>query len=171
MKENRFTRTPFSLAFVLILLPMMSLVFQSENASGTLIYKSSKKVFNVPVKFAHFMTGPDAFDPKKKIRRLVFTGKDLEAKIKSCDAMNCPDTSIEGIQIDLDAAPRLLYWVNLDNGLVQYSGTAANEILTLTTESTSRLAGTIKLDASAGGGPALVVKFDASLLKNFTKAH
>jgi hypothetical protein len=171
MNGTSFKRTVRNLAFPLCLLAITSFIVQSENASGTLTYKSSKKVFNIPLKYAHFLTGPDAFDAKKTIRRLVFTGKDMEAKIKSCDAMNCPDTSIEGIQIDLDAAPRILYWINLDNGLVQYSGTAAYDILALTTDSKGRLAGTIKIDASAGGGPTLAVKFDAKLLKNFTKAR
>jgi hypothetical protein len=171
MKLDNILRITRKLTVILVFTSILSFTVQNENASGTLTYKTAKQAFKVPLKFAHFVTGPDAFDAKKKIRRLVFTGKDLEAKIKACGAMNCIDPSIEGIQVDLDAAPRILYWVNLNNQMVHYSGTAGNDILSLQTESADRITGTINLDQSASGGPALQVKFDAALLKNFTKAQ
>ena len=107
---------------------------------------------------------------QKSVRgRLIFTEVDIEAKIKSCAVMNCADPLIEGIQVDLDAAPRILYWVNLDNQMVQYSGTSTLEALSLTTESATRLAGKLHIHDSAAGGPTLDVTFDTPILKTFTK--
>lgn len=143
----------------------------ADNSKGKLVYKGPKKTFNVDLQFARFVSGPDAFDDKKKIRRLIFTGTNIDSKIKSCDAMNCVDVHIEGLQVDLDAAPRLLYWVSLNGQLVQYSGTVVNETLSLTTDSKERLAGTLKFDQSAAGGPTVEVTFDAPLLKTFAKAR
>ena len=75
------------------------------------------------------------------------------------------------MQVDLDAAPRLLYWISLNNQLVQYSGTAQNEFMTLTADTRDHLAGTLKFDQSASGGPVVDVAFDAKLVKTFGKAR
>jgi len=75
------------------------------------------------------------------------------------------------MQVDLDAAPRLLYWISLNNQLVQYSGTAQNEFLTLTADTNDHLAGTLKFDQSASGGPVVDITFDTKLLKTFAKAR
>lgn len=144
---------------------------RSDVGKGKLVYKTGSKAFDMNIKSAYFIAGPDGFDSGKKIRRLIFTTNTLDDKIKSCGAMNCVDQYIEGLQVDLDAAPRLLYWISLNNQLVQYSGTAQNEFLTLTTDSPDHLAGTLKFDQSASGGPAVDVTFDAKLLKTFTKAR
>lgn len=85
--------------------------------------------------------------------------------------MNCTDPEIEGIQVDLDAAHRILYWVNLNGQLVQYSGTAPYEELTLTTDSKEQLAGTLKFDHSVAGGPMVDVTFNAKILKTFAKVR
>jgi hypothetical protein len=85
--------------------------------------------------------------------------------------MNCVDQYIEGLQVDLDAAPRLLYWISLNNQLVQYSGTVQNEMLTLTTDTPDHLAGTLKFDQSGSGGAKVEVTFDAKLIKTFAKAR
>jgi len=140
-----------------------------DSSKGTLVYKGNKKTFSIDLKYAFFIIGPDSFDPNKKIRRLIFTNANLESKIKSCEVMNCIDPSIEGIQVDLDAAPRILYWVNLNGQTVQYSGTVVLEALDLTKQSKDRLAGSLKIDASGGGGPTVDVTFDAGLLKTFAK--
>ena len=158
--------------FVLVaLFVLMSLTFGGDSSKGTLIYKGKKKTFNIDLKYAYFVAGPDSFDPNKKIRRLIFTNVNLEAKIKSCEVMNCVDSSIEGIQVDLDAADRILYWVNLNGQLVQYSGTAMLDAMVLTTESKDRLAGSLKIDALASGGPSVDVSFDVTLLKSYLKSR
>lgn len=155
----------------LIMVALFSFTPADENSKGKLLYKTSKKSFDINLNFAHFIVGPDTFDPNKKIRRLIFTEKSLNDKIKSCDAMNCVDPAIEGLQVDLDAAHRILYWVNLNGQLVQYSGTAVYEKLSLTTDTKEQIAGTFKFDDSAAGGPTVDVTFDAKLLKIFAKAR
>ncbi|SEJ03262.1 hypothetical protein SAMN05216327_105378 [Dyadobacter sp. SG02] len=172
MKTNFQFRTarlsPLLAACTLLLL---SFTFRSDVGKGKLVYKTGSKEFDMNIKSAYFITGPDGFDSGKKIRRLLFTTAALDDKIKACGPMNCVDQYIEGLQVDLDAAPRLLYWISLNNQLVQYSGTAQNEFLTLTTDSPDHLAGTLKFDQSASGGPVVDVTFDAKLVKTFTKAR
>ena len=155
--------------FVAALCARGSFTFGEDGSKGTLVYKGSKKTFSIDLKYAYFVTGPDSFDPDKKIRRLIFTSQNLEAKIKSCEVMNCIDPAIEGIQVDLDAAHRILYWVNLNGQTVQYSGTAVLESVDLTTQAKDRLAGSLKIDDSGAGGPRVNVTFDVSLVKSFAK--
>jgi hypothetical protein len=152
-----------------VIFVMISFTAPDDNSKGKLSYKASKKEYNVDLKNAYFIIGPDSFDPAKKIRRLIFTGTSLESRIKSCEVMNCVDQYIEGIQVDLDAAPRILYWVNLNGQKVQYSGTAVLEAISFTTETKNRLAGTLKIDGALGGGPVVSVTFDAPLTKTFSK--
>lgn len=149
----------------------LSFTTVKESCQGKLFYKAGKKTFDIELKYAHFITGPDTFDPKKKIRRLIFTANPLDEKIKSCKVLNCVDQYIEGIQVDLDAAPRLLYWVSVNGQLVQYSGTSVNETLYLSTDSQEQLAGTLKFDHSAAGGPVVDVTFNAAMMKNFDQAR
>ncbi|GGM94579.1 hypothetical protein GCM10010967_29860 [Dyadobacter beijingensis] len=143
----------------------------SDAGKGKLAYKTGSKSFDINIQSASFIAGPDGFESGKKIRRLIFTTHPLGDKIKSCAAMNCVDQYIEGIQVDLDAAPRLLYWISLNNQLVQYSGTAQNEFLSLTTDTPEHLTGTLKFDQSASGGPVVDIAFDTKLSKTFTKAR
>jgi hypothetical protein len=150
---------------------LLSFISRSDVGKGKLVYKTGSKSFDTNIKSAYFIAGPDGFDSGKKIRRLIFTTSPLDDKIKSCSAMNCVDQYIEGLQVDLDAAPRLLYWISLNKQLVQYSGTAQNEFLTLTTDSPEHLAGTLKFDQSASGGPLVDVTFDAKLVRTFAKAR
>lgn len=149
----------------------LSFIARTDVGKGKLAYKTGSKSFDMNIKSAYFIAGPDGFDSGKKIRRLIFTTNTLDDKIKSCGAMNCVDQYIEGMQVDLDAAPRLLYWISLNNQLVQYSGTAQNEFMTLTADTPDHLAGTLKFDQSASGGPVVDVTFDAKLVKTFAKAR
>ncbi len=150
---------------------LFAFVNGTEPSKGKMTYKTGSKSFETDLKFVHFVTGPDAFDDKKKIRRLIFTATSLDDKIKSCNAMNCVDQYIEGLQVDLDAAPRLLYWLSLNKQLVQYSGTVQNEELTLTTDTPDQLSGTLRFDQSGSGGAKVEVTFDAKRLKTFAKAR
>lgn len=172
MKTQSRSRTIYGRLFLpAFALLLFSLTNHSDVGKGKLVYKTGSKSFDLNIKSAYFIAGPDGFDDNKKIRRLIFTTNALDEKIKSCKAMNCVDQYIDGLQVDLDAAPRLLYWISLNNQLVQYSGTAQNEFLTLTTDSPEHLAGTLKFDQSASGGPAVDVTFDAKLMKTFAKAR
>lgn len=150
---------------------LLSFIARTDVGKGKLAYKTGSKSFDMNIKSAYFIAGPDGFDSGKKIRRLIFTTNTLDDKIKSCGAMNCVDQYIEGMQVDLDAAPRLLYWISLNNQLVQYSGTAQTEFMTLTADTQDHLAGTLKFDQSASGGPVVDVTFDAKLVKTFGKAR
>jgi hypothetical protein len=172
MKTNfHFRATHLRLLLTGCTLLLLSFVTYSDIGKGKLVYKTGSKSFDMNIKSAFLIAGPDGFDSGKKIRRLIFTTGALDDKIKSCNAMNCVDQYMEGLQVDLDAAPRLLYWISLNNQLVQYSGTAQNEFLTLTTDSPEHLAGTLKFDQSASGGPVVDITFDAKLSRTFAKAR
>jgi hypothetical protein len=142
------------------------------DAKGTLNYKGKTKDFAVVLKYAHFVKGPDDMDPKTTIKRLILSSTDLTAKIQACKTLDCSDDGlIEGIEIDITGGPRLLYWLVVNNGLVQYSGTEQPAALATTADTAQRLAGKITFDDSGAGGAKLDVTFDASLLKTFDKAR
>jgi hypothetical protein len=144
----------------------------AADATGTLVYKSKTREFNVPIKFAYLVKGPDAMDPKVIVRRLIVSATDLTATIQKCTTMSCADgTGADAMMVDIGAGPRLNYWLNLNDGLVQYSGTADPKSLTATTDTPAKLAGKLVFDGSGAGGPKVSIDFDASLLKEFTRAR
>jgi hypothetical protein len=123
-------------------------------------------------KFAYLVGGPDAVDPGKKIRHLILSATDMSAKLAACQTMSCTDADLgSGMTVDLDAGPRLNYWVVLNGQKVQYSGTEPPASLKLTADSATRLAGTLAFDSAAAGGPQVAVEFDAPLVKEMTKAR
>jgi hypothetical protein len=133
---------------------------------GTLSFPKGTMVF----KYSYLVKGPDSFDNKKIIRRIVFTGNDIGAKIQACNAMNCVDGLVtEGMIIDLDVGPRLNYWMVLNQGLVQYSGTHEPTALKSTVDQPKQLSGKLNFDDGAAGGPKVDVDFDAVLVKEFTQ--
>ena len=141
-------------------------------AKGTLLYKGKTRETNVTLKFAYLVKGPDAIDPKMTIRRLILTSADIEKKLAACTTMMCTsDESVESLSIDLDAGPRLNYWLALNGGLVQYSGTTPPASMTKSAETPTRLAGKIVFDGTGAGGPKVDAEFDATLLKTLTKAR
>ena len=137
-------------------------------AKGTLSYKGK----TLALRHVYFIKGPDEVDTKKIIRRIILTGTDVEAKLRACRTMSCVGGQIlEGIEIDLDAGPRLNYWLTLNNQLVQYSGTARPEVLKVAGQDPKRLAGTLAIDDTAAGGPKVDAEFAAALLKEITTAR
>lgn len=139
-----------------------------NGATGTIRHKA----ITLTVRHAALVKGPDAVEPKQTIRRLIFSAKDLKAVFSACKAMNCTDGSLdEGLTVDLDAGPRLNYWVVLNGQRVQHSGTTVPKAIVLTTDTPTRLAGTFRLDDTPAGGPKVDVTFDASLLKTFAAAR
>lgn len=169
LNTQRFSRICIKGIQLVFMFAIVAFTLQKDNAKGMLTYKGNKKTYHVELKFAHFVTGPDSFDPNKKIRRLIFTNASMDGRIKSCNVMNCVDQYIEGVQVDLDATHRILFWVSLDGQLVQYSGTAPLEALTFSAQTDKRIAGKLKIDNASGGGPIIEVTFDALLLKDFAK--
>jgi hypothetical protein len=141
-------------------------------AKGTLTYKSKSGVITMTPKFAYLVKGPDAVDPGKVIRHLIFSPTDLGAKIEACTTMSCTDSGLgSGLTVDLDAGPRLNYWVVLNDQRVQYSGTEPPAALSLTTNTPARLAGKLVFDGAAMGGPQVDIEFDVPLMKELTKAR
>jgi hypothetical protein len=153
---------------VLVLLTMTAPAF-ADAARGTAAYKAKSGVVTVTFTHAYLMKGPDMVSGGV-IRRLVLSTKDIGAALKACQSMMCSDGGIgEGITIDFDAGPRLNYWFVANDQLIQYSGTAKPDAAKLTTDSPTRIAGTISLDAQAAGGPKVDVQFDAALVKELKK--
>ena len=157
---------------LLVVLALSLGVTLPSDATGTLNYKGKSKDFAIPMKFAYYVKGPDSMDPKTTVRRIILSSTDLTAKIQACKTMDCSDDDLtEGIEIDITGGPRLLYWLAINGGLVQYSGTQKPAALTTTADTATRLAGKITFDDSAAGGAKLDVTFDATLLKTFDKAR
>ena len=127
-------------------------------ATGTLTYTSKSGAITMTPKYAYLVKGPDAVDTGKIIRHLILSPADLGAKIEACKTMGCTDSGLEsGMTVDLDAGPRLNYWVVLNDQRVQYSGTEPPAALTLTTNTPARLAGKLVFD-----GAAMVVRRSTS---------
>jgi len=141
----------------------------ADTASGTISYQSKVGPILVNVKNVYFVKGPDAVSGKT-IRHLIFSSADLSAKIKGCVKISCTDSDLnEGMTVDLDAGPRLNYWVVGNGQRVQYSGTAKPETLELTTDTAQRIAGKLTIDDSGSGGAKASVDFDATMMKAFEK--
>lgn len=156
------------LAIALLTAASPTVATADDAANGTLSYKGT----TVMLKHAYLIKGPHAVDPKRIVRRLVLSRDDLGATIQACKTMSCVDGGIsEGTEVDFDAGPRLNYWVALNGGRLQYSGTAQPSVAKVAGDDAKRLAGTLSIDDSAAGGPRLEVEFTATLLKEFTAAR
>jgi hypothetical protein len=157
--------------FMAITLGTLVLTAQASIAGetkGTISYPKG----TVTVKYSYLVKGPDAFDSKKMIRRLIFSATDLTAKLAACKAMSCSDGEVtEGMTVDLDAGPRLNYWMVMNGGLVQYSGTKEPTALKTSADDAKHLAGKLSFDDAGAGGPKVDVDFDAALVKEFTQAR
>ncbi len=137
-------------------------------AKGTLSHKGKSVTFT----HAYLVTGPDAMDTKKMIRRLILTTKDLGAKIRGCQAMSCSDGEVtEGLVVDIGSGPRLNYWMALNDQKVQHSGTQPPASLKATADAPKRLTGKLSFDDAASSGPKVDVEFDAALVKEFKAAR
>ena len=137
-------------------------------ASGTIVYKGK----TATIKHVWLVKGPDTLDPKSMIRELVFSAADIGANVKACTKMSCLGAGLnDGMTIDLEAGPRLNYWVVLEGQRVQYSGTAKPETLKTTANTPERVAGKIAIDDSKAGGPKIDIDFDAPLLAELKAAR
>jgi len=137
-------------------------------AKGTLVNAKG----TVALKHAYLVKGPDAVDNKKIIRRLIFSSSDLSAKLQACAAMSCSDGDLtEGMTVDMDGGPRLNYWTVMNGGMVQYSGTEEPTALKSSVDDAKHLVGKLSFDDTGAGGPKVDVDFDATFVKEFTKAR
>ena len=64
--------------------------------------------------------------------------------------------------MDLDAGPRLNYWLVLNGQKTQYSGTAKPETLKATANTPERVAGKLNIDDSKAGGGKIDIDFDTA---------
>jgi hypothetical protein len=137
-------------------------------AKGTLTHTGK----TVTLKHAYLVTGPDAVDPKKMVRR-VMSGKDVGANVRGCQTMSCASGEImEGLVVDLDGGPRLNYWMTINDQLVQHSGTKPPAVLKASADQPKRLAGKLTFDDTQALGPRVDVEFDAAaLVKEFKAAR
>jgi len=142
----------------------------ADPASGTINYQSKAGPIVVNVANVYMVKGPDAVSGKT-IRQLIFTSADIGAKLQACASMSCASGNVtEGMTVDLDAGPRLNYWVVGNGQKVQYSGTAKpDETLKLSADTPEHLAGTLTIDDGATGGAKVNVKFDTATVKQFGK--
>lgn len=121
------------------------------------------------VKYAYLVKGPDAVS-KQTVRRLILSATDLSAKIAGCKTMSCTDGDLgDGLSINLDAGPRFSFWMVLNDQKVQYSGTEPYASLAAKADDPRRLAGTVRFDKTAAGGPKVDVEFDAALVKEVSQ--
>ena len=165
-------RTTIAVALVMVMgLWWCGVAFAGE-AKGTLTHKAKGKEVTVDLKHAYLITGPDDMEPDKIIRRLVFSTNDIGAKILSCQSMSCASGLItEGLAVDLVSGPRFMYWLSINDGLVQYSGTTKPANLQATIDQPGKLAGKLSFDDSAAGGPRVNIDFDTVLVKEFKTAR
>ncbi len=146
----------------------LPLLAADGTAKGTVVYKSN----TAAIKHVWLVKGPDAVDPKLTIRSLIFSAADIGAKVKACKNMRCLVSDLDdGVTVDLDAGPRLNYWVVLKGQRIQYSGTARLETLKATANTPARVAGKLAIDDTAAGGGKIDIDFDAPLLAELKTAR
>ncbi len=155
-------------AFLAIALLAATPAALHAEAKGTATYKGKREA---TVTFTHaYLVKQPELGGGQTIRRLVLSTEDVSAALEACKTPICTDGGIgEGMTVDFDSGPRLNYWFVASDQLIQYSGTAAAASATLTADSPSRLAGTLKFDASGAGGPVVDVTFDARLVLELGK--
>ena len=151
-------RHSIAIAVVLFALATPAL---AADAKGTIAYKGR----TVEVKHAYLVQTTDAMS-NKPMRRIILSPKDLGAKIASCARMSCVDGDLDdGMEVDFVDGPRLNYWLVMNGQKVQYSGTEPKESLASTANDAKKIAGTLKFDKTAAGGPKVDVTFDAPMTK------
>ena len=146
----------------LVVLLLASPLALAGDAKGTVAYKGR----TLDVKYAYLVTTKDAMSGKS-MRRLILAPKDIDAKIASCAKMSCVDGDLDdGIEVDFVDGPRLNYWLVMNGQKVQYSGTEPKESLAATADDAKKIAGALKFDKTAAGGPKVDVTFDAGFVKD-----
>ena len=164
MSRHRFAPALLATATLLSL----SGVAAADSAKGTVVYHGN----TAKLDYVYLVKGPDAVDTTTTIRELVFSSTDLGPKIQACKTMSCVSGEVtDGMTVDLDAGPRINYWVALKDQRVQYSGTAKPAVLQTTADEATKVAGTLRIDDTDAEGPKVEVQFDAKLLKEFQSAR
>lgn len=151
-------------ALAAVLLALAASPAAAGDAKGTIVYKDRK----VDVKYAYLVAGPDVMT-KQKTRRVILATRDVSDKIAACAKMSCLDGGLtEGLMINFDEGPRISYWMVMNDQKIQYSGTEPKGSLALKADDAKKIAGSLKFDKSATGGPKVDVEFDSAMVKEVT---
>jgi hypothetical protein len=139
-------------------------------AKGTMTFTGKGKQITTNFTHAFLIKGPDVADQRKMLRRVLLTTSDIGAKLKACETMACVDDAFtEGLQVDWDAGPRLNYWLQLADQLIQYSGTLEPQAFTSKESTAKRIAGKLSFDGTPASGPKVDVEFDAPIVRDITR--
>ena len=136
----------------------------ADTANGTLKMTSEGKPVSIEMNHVYYITGPDSFEPTQSTRRLIFTTEDARAGIDSCETASCAMTSIgDGMTVELEAdSPMARWWVHVPP--TQQSGMGNASILSLSTDTPERVAGTLTIDSL---GIDTTITFDVGLVEAF----
>lgn len=152
------------LAAMLTAMPVAAV--QAGEASGTLVHQTRSGPIEVKPKHAYLVVGPN-FE-NKTVRLLVLSEADMTSAIQGCDRLGCVGSELmAGTTVEFDAGTRMGYWFVANGQRVQHSDTAQPETMNLSQNTPKRLAGQWTL--TGGVGPTGSVKFDATLVKTFSK--
>jgi len=145
-----------------VALMLITPLASAGEAKGTVAYKGR----TMQVKHAYVVQTQDAMS-RAPMRRLILSPVDLGPKIASCAKMSCVDGALDdGIEFDFVPGPRLNYWLVMNGQKVQYSGTEPRESFAATADEAKKIAGALRFDKTAAGGPKVDVQFDAALVKD-----
>jgi hypothetical protein len=163
--SSRLMHRSLLLLFASALIAPGAIAAASSTATGSLSVEGPDAPLELSLKHAYYISGPDRFDETKTVRSIVFTADDQRAAINACRDMRCAMlSSSDGLQIEIGDSGAINWWAHV--APIQYSSTAGGDALTLSVDGAERVAGTFKLD---GSGVTTTVKFDTSLVRDFSK--
>ena len=162
MNHSKVAKTICALLFACAALPVLA----ADTAKGSLKRTSEGKTVGIAINHVYYITGPDSFAPEQTTRRLIFATEDTRAAIDACTTASCAMTSIgDGMTVELEwDTPMARWWVHLPQA--QQSGMGNASMLSLSTDTPERVAGTLKINSL---GVETNIVFDAGLVNAFDK--
>ena len=137
----------------------------ADRASGTVsVTDADGKALTLEVRHGYFFTTPDPFGGPAHVRVLVFTDKDVHAKIAACDDGRCAEFAAEDalvVKLWSDGSPPS-HWTHV--GSTQYSGPLSGPGLDLEVDTAERVAGKLEISTS---GTRATVSFDVTRIEAF----
>ncbi|MEO7917592.1 MAG: hypothetical protein ABIR16_08100 [Dokdonella sp.] len=141
-------------------------VLAADTAKGSLKRSSEGKEVSIAINHVYYITGPDSFAPEHTTRRLIFATEDTRAAIDACATASCAMSSIgDGMTVELEwDTPMARWWVHLPQA--QQSGMGNASMLSLSTDTPERVAGTLKINSL---GIETDIAFDAGIVHAFNE--
>lgn len=134
-----------------------------DHAHGRLTLDIDGKTRSAELAHVYFVVGPDAFDPSRTTRQLVFSVDDLGASIEACADIDCATVlGGDGLVLALDASGRTRFHARMRP--TQSGGFLPDGALKLSADAQDHVAGTLTLDSM---GVKTAIEFDATLRKAF----